>query len=152
MAGLNKVMIIGNVGTDPEMRYTANGNPVTTFRIATSRNYTTPEGERREETEWFNIVTWSRLAENCSQFLQKGRRAYVEGRLRTRSWEAQDGQKRFRTEVIANTVLFLDRVQAAPSAGRGVCSRKRWSRRTCRSNSGNLLQRERLQEYTDHNV
>jgi single-strand DNA-binding protein len=114
MAGLNKVMIIGNVGTEPEMRYTANGNPVTTFRIATSRNYTTPEGERREETEWFNIVTWARLAENCSQFLQKGRRAYVEGRLRTRSWESQDGQKRFRTEVIANTVLFLDRAQAMP--------------------------------------
>jgi single-strand DNA-binding protein len=114
MAGLNKVMIIGNVGTEPEMRYTANGNPVTTFRIATSRNYTSPEGERREETEWFNVVTWSRLAENCSQFLQKGRRAYVEGRLRTRSWEAADGQRRFRTEIIANTVLFLDRAQGAP--------------------------------------
>jgi single-strand DNA-binding protein len=114
MVGLNKVMIIGNVGTDPEMRYTANGNPVTTFRIATTRSYTTPEGERREETEWFNIVTWARLAETCSQFLQKGHRAYVEGRLRTRSWEGQDGQKRFRTEVIANTVLFLDRSRAAP--------------------------------------
>jgi single-strand DNA-binding protein len=113
MAGLNKVMIIGNVGTEPEMRYTANGNPVTTFRIATSRNYTTPEGERKEETEWFSVVTWSRLAENCSQFLQKGRRAYVEGRLRTRSWEGPDGQRRFRTEVIANAVLFLDRAQAA---------------------------------------
>jgi single-strand DNA-binding protein len=112
MAGLNKVMIIGNVGTEPEMRYTANGNPVTTFRIATSRNYTTPEGERKEETEWFSVVTWSRLAENCSQFLQKGRRAYVEGRLRTRSWEGPDGQRRFRTEVIANSVLFLDRAQA----------------------------------------
>jgi len=113
MAGLNKVMIIGNVGTEPEMRYTANGNPVTTFRIATSRNYTTPEGERKEETEWFSVVTWSRLAENCSQFLQKGRRAYVEGRLRTRSWDGPDGQRRFRTEVIANSVLFLDRAQAA---------------------------------------
>lgn len=114
MAGLNKVMIIGNVGTEPEMRYTANGNPVTTFRIATSRTFTSPEGERREETEWFNVVTWARLAETCSQFLQKGRRAYVEGRLRTRSWEGQDGQRRFRTEIIANTVLFLDRAPGAP--------------------------------------
>lgn len=114
MAGLNKIMIIGNVGTEPEMRYTANGNPVTTFRIAASRNYTTPDGERREETEWFSVVTWAGLAEKCSQYLQKGRRAYVEGRVRTRSWEAADGQRRFRTEVIANAVLFLDRAQAAP--------------------------------------
>jgi single-strand DNA-binding protein len=114
MVGLNKVMIIGNVGTDPEMRYTANGSAVTTFRIACNRNYSTPDGERREETEWFNVVTWNKLAETCSQFLQKGRRAYVEGRLQTRSWEGQDGQRRFRTEVVATTVLFLDRAQATP--------------------------------------
>ncbi len=114
MAGLNKVMIIGNVGTDPEMRYTANGNAVTTFRIACSRSYSSPDGERREETEWFSVVTWNKLAETCSQFLQKGRRAYVEGRLQTRSWEGPDGQRRYRTEVIANTVLFLDRAQATP--------------------------------------
>jgi single-strand DNA-binding protein len=87
---------------------------VTTFRLACSRNYTAPDGERKEETEWFSVVTWSKLAETCSQFLQKGRRAYVEGRLQTRSWESADGQRRFRTEVIANTVLFLDRAQAAP--------------------------------------
>jgi single-strand DNA-binding protein len=116
MPGLNKVMIIGNVGTDPEMRYTANGNAVTTFRVACSRNYTTPDGERKEETEWFSVVCWSKLAETCSQYLQKGRRAYVEGRLQTRSWEGPDGQKRFRTEVIANTVLFLDRAQAVPAS------------------------------------
>lgn len=114
MAGLNKVMLIGNVGTDPEMRYTANGNAVTTFRLACSRNFAGTDGERREETEWFTVVTWNKLAETCSQFLQKGRRAYVEGRLQTRSWEGQDGQKRYRTEVIANTVLFLDRAQATP--------------------------------------
>lgn len=114
MAGLNKVMLIGNVGTDPEMRYTANGNAVTTFRIACNRNFSGPDGERREETEWFSIVTWNKLAETCSQFLQKGRRAYVEGRLQTRSWDGPDGNKRYRTEVIANTVLFLDRAQAAP--------------------------------------
>lgn len=107
MAGLNKVMLIGNVGKDPEMRYTANGKAVTTFTIACNRTYTSPDGERREETDWFDIVTWEKLAELCSQFLQKGRQAYVEGRLQTRSWEGQDGQKRYRTEVVASAVLFL---------------------------------------------
>jgi single-strand DNA-binding protein len=114
MAGLNKVMVIGNLGADPEMRYTANGKAMTSFRVATSRNYTASDGERREETEWFSVVAWDKLAETCSQFLQKGRRVYVEGRLRTRSWEAPDGQRRYRTEVIANTVLFLDRAGGAP--------------------------------------
>jgi single-strand DNA-binding protein len=113
MAGLNKVMIIGNVGTDPEMRFTPNGNPVTSFRLATSRTYASTDGERRQETEWFTIVTWNRLAETCNQFLTKGQRAYVEGRLHTRSWEGQDGQKRVRVEVVANRVLFLDRGGAA---------------------------------------
>ena len=119
MVGLNKVMIIGNVGTDPEMRFTPNGNPVTSFRIATNRSYTTPEGERKEETEWFDVVTWNRLAENCNQFLTKGQRAYVDGRLRTRSWEGQDGQKHSRIEIIANSVLFLDRrpVGTLPEGG-----------------------------------
>ncbi len=114
MADLNKVMIIGRLGTDPEMRYTANGNAVTSFRVATNFVSTTPDGERREETEWFPVVAWRNLAEQCSQYLQKGRRVYVEGRLRTRSWEAPDGQRRFRTEVIANRVLFLDRAPGAP--------------------------------------
>lgn len=114
MAGLNKVMIIGNVGTDPEMRYTADGNALTSFRVATNFNYTAPSGERHEETEWFSIVAWRKLAEQCSQFLQKGRSVYIEGRLRTRSWDNPDGQRRFRTEVIANRVLFLDRAGGAP--------------------------------------
>lgn len=117
MAGLNKVMLIGNVGKDPEMRYTANGNAVTTFTVAVNRNFQSNEGERREETDWFEVVTWNKLAELCSQFLQKGRQAYVEGRLHTRSWEGQDGQKRYRTEVIAQTVLFLG------SAGAGGAPR-----------------------------
>jgi single-strand DNA-binding protein len=114
MADLNRVMIIGRLGTDPEMRYTANGNAVTSFRVATNFVSTTPDGERREETEWFSVVAWRNLAEQCSQYLQKGRRVYVEGRLRTRSWEAPDGQRRFRTEVIANRVLFLDRATGVP--------------------------------------
>jgi single-strand DNA-binding protein len=107
-------MIIGNVGTDPEMRYTANGRAVTSFRVAANRSYTTPDGERREETEWFAVVAWQKLAEQCSQYLQKGRRVYVEGRLRTHSWDTPDGQRRFRTEVIADRVLFLDRAPGVP--------------------------------------
>jgi len=114
MAGLNKVMVIGNLGADPEMRYTADGNAMTSFRVAASRNYTAPDGERREETEWFSVVAWRKLAELCSQYLQKGRKVYVEGRLRTRSWDTPEGQKRYRTEVVADRVLFLDRAAGAP--------------------------------------
>jgi single-strand DNA-binding protein len=114
LAGLNKILVIGNAGTDPEMRYTAAGNAMTTFRIATNHIYTTPEGDRREETEWFSVVTWGRLAEQCNLYLQKGRRVYVEGRLRSRSWEGSDGQRRFRNEILAERVLFLDRPGAAP--------------------------------------
>lgn len=117
MVGLNKMIIIGNVGTDPEMRYTPNGNPVTSFRIATSRVYTTPDGERKQDTEWFTVVAWNQLAEQCNQFLTKGRRAYVEGRLRSRSWDGPDGQPRFKNEIIANRVLFLDRQPVAPLPG-----------------------------------
>ena len=117
MASLNKVMLIGNVGTDPEMRFTPNGNPVTSFRIATNRVYTASDGERRKETEWFTIVAWQKLAESCNQSLTKGQRVYVEGRLRTSTWEGQDGQKRSRVEVVADRVLFLDRqaMAALPS-------------------------------------
>jgi single-strand DNA-binding protein len=107
-------MIIGNLGSEPEMRFTPSGNPVTSFRVATNRVYNTPEGERREETEWFTVITWGRLAEQCNQFLGKGRLVYAEGRLRTRTWEGQDNQKHYRTEVIANRVTFLDRQAAAP--------------------------------------
>ena len=119
MAGLNKVMVIGNVGTDPEMRYTPNGNPVTSFRIATNWAYNAQDGERRQETEWFTVVAWNQLAEQCSQYLTKGRRAYVEGRLHSHQWEGNDGQTRFRNEIVANRVLFLDKAGAgeAPSDG-----------------------------------
>ena len=113
MASLNKVMLIGNVGTDPEMRFTPNGSSVTSFRIATNRVFTTSDGERKQETEWFTVVAWRKLAENCNQFLTKGQRVYVEGSLRTRTWEGQDGQKRSRVEVIANRVLFLDKQAVA---------------------------------------
>jgi single-strand DNA-binding protein len=109
-------MLIGNVGSDPEMRFTPNGNPVTSFRLATNRFYTV-DGERRQETEWFSIVAWKKLAELCNQFLAKGRSVYVDGSLRTRTWEGQDGQKRSRVEVIANQVLFLDKQAVASLPG-----------------------------------
>ena len=113
MASLNKVMVIGNLGSEPEMRFTPNGNPVTSFRVATNRVYTTPEGERKEETEWFTVVAWGKLAEQCNQFLTKGRLVYVEGRLRMHTWESQDGQKRYRNEIVADRVSFLDRQAVA---------------------------------------
>jgi single-strand DNA-binding protein len=119
MLTLNKVMIIGNVGTEPEMRFTPNGNPVTSFRVATNRVYTTPDGERKQETEWFTVVAWNRLAENCNQYLTKGQRVYAEGRLHTRTWEGQDGQQRTSSEIVANRVLFLDRQTSASAAGEG---------------------------------
>ena len=109
MASLNRMLVIGNLGRDPEMRYTPNGNPVTSFSIATNRRYTDTQGERREETEWFTVVAWNQLAEQCNQYLSRGQRAYVEGRLRSSSWQGQDGQTRFRNEIIAERVLFLDR-------------------------------------------
>src|SRR5512141_2229849 len=109
MRGLNKVQIIGNLGRDPEMRYTPNGKPVTSFTVAVSRSWLKPEGERVEKTEWFNVVAWERLAEICNQYLTKGSAVYVEGRLETRSWEADNGQRHFRTEIIANEVISLDK-------------------------------------------
>jgi single-strand DNA-binding protein len=109
MAGLNKIMVIGNVGTDPEMRYTPNGSPVTSFRIATSRSYNSQDGERKQETEWFTVVAWSSLAEQVNQYLSKGQRAFVEGRLHSHTYQGNDGQTRFRNEIIATRVIFLDR-------------------------------------------
>ncbi len=106
---LNKVMIIGRLGTEPEMRYTPSGNPVTTFRVASTRQWKDSSGDPREETEWFSIVTWNKLAEICNQHLVKGARVYLEGRLQTRSWEDhQNGQMRYKTEVIASDMIILE--------------------------------------------
>lgn len=105
--GLNRCTFIGNLGDDPSMRYTANGSAVTNFRMAVSRSYAGDDGQRKEDTEWVSIVTWNKLAEICGANLNKGRKVYVEGRLSTRMWE-KDGQKHYRTEIVANQVLFLD--------------------------------------------
>jgi single-strand DNA-binding protein len=102
MANLNRVEIIGNVGKEPEMRFTPSGSPVTSFSVAVNSKF-----KETESTEWFNIVTWNKLAESCNQYLTKGQQVFVEGRLQTRSWEDNDGQKHYKTEVIANKVLFL---------------------------------------------
>ena len=104
---LNKVMIIGRLGRDPEMRYTPSGRPVTTFSVATSRSWNTSEGERRTETEWFNVVAWGSLAEICKQYLNKGQQVYVEGRLQTRYWDDADGNKHYSTEIVANEMIML---------------------------------------------
>jgi single-strand DNA-binding protein len=110
MAGsLNKVQLIGNVGRDPEMRYLSSGEPVTTFSLATNRRWTGQDGQPREETEWHHVVAWRRLAEQCNEYLTKGRKIYVEGRLQTRSWDDQaTGQKKYRTEIVADRMLLLD--------------------------------------------
>ena len=107
MRGLNKVMIIGQLGRDPEMRYTPSGRPVTSFSVATTRSWTSGDGERREETEWFNVVAWGNLAEICKQHLRKAQSVYIEGRLQTRSWDDQNGKKHFRTELVANEMIIL---------------------------------------------
>ncbi|MGE5620221.1 MAG: single-stranded DNA-binding protein [Sphingomonadaceae bacterium] len=108
MAGLCKATIIGNLGRDPEMRYTPSGKPVTSFSVACNHVYTAADGERKEETEWFRVSAWGKLAETCSQYLKKGSRVFVEGRLRTRTWEGQDGQKRTDIEIVASDMRILD--------------------------------------------
>ena len=105
--GLNKVMIIGRLGRDPEMRYTPNGRPVTAFSVAVNRTWMSGDGARREETEWFNVVAWGNLAEICKQHLRKGQMVYIDGRLQTRGWEDQDGKKHYRTEIVANEMIML---------------------------------------------
>lgn len=105
--GLNKVMIIGNLGRDPEMRYTPSGRPVTTYSVASTRSWVASDGERHEETEWFNIVCWGSLAEICNQYLRKGQQVYIEGRLQSRRWEDSEGKKHFTTEVVAQEMIML---------------------------------------------
>ena len=115
--GLNKVMIIGNLGRDPEMRYTPSGRPVTTFSVATSRSWNTSEGEKHVETEWFNVVAWSNLAEICKQYLTKGQQVYIEGRLQTRRWDDQEGNKHTSVEIVANEMIILgERREATESS------------------------------------
>ena len=106
-AGVNKVILVGNLGRDPELRYTQGGQAVANFSLATSESFSKKDGTRDERTEWHRIVVWGRTAENCSQYLAKGRTVYIEGRLQTCEWENKEGQKQRTTEVVAQTVQFL---------------------------------------------
>ncbi len=134
MAGINKAIIVGNLGQDPEIRYMQDGTAVTTFRIATSETWNDKQtGEKREKTEWHRIVAWRRLGEICGQYLSKGRQVYVEGKLQTRSWE-QDGITRYMTEIVASTVQFL-------GGGReeGMAARPRPAARPAAAPAGNQM-------------
>jgi single-strand DNA-binding protein len=119
MASVNKAIILGNLGQDPELRYTPSGTPVVTLNVATTDVRNDPNNGRQERTEWHRIVVWSRQAENCAKYLSKGRTVYVEGRIQTRSWEDQNGQKRYTTEVVAQTVQFIGSSRDQPSASGG---------------------------------
>lgn len=107
MSGVNKVILIGNLGKDPELRYTPGGQPVATFTLATTERWNDRNGQRQDRTEWHNVVVWGKLAELVNQYLKKGRSAYIEGRIATRSWDDKDGNKRYKTEIVANQVQFL---------------------------------------------
>lgn len=106
---LNKVLLIGNLTRDPEVRSTPSGQQVASFAVATNRSWTTPSGEKQEKVEYTNVVAWGKLAEIAGKYLGKGRKVYVEGRLQTRDWDGQDGVKRYRTEVVAENFIMLDR-------------------------------------------
>lgn len=113
MFSLNRATIIGNVTRDPELRQTTNGRAVCSFGVATNRSWNDAAGARQEQVEFHNVVAWAKLAEICSQYLAKGRKVYVEGRMQTRDWEGQDGIKRYRTEIIAENMIILDRKGAS---------------------------------------
>lgn len=104
---VNKVILIGNLGAKPELRYTANGQAVATFRIATNERWTSKNGEKGERTEWHRIVAWAKLGEICGQYLDKGKQVYVEGRIQTREWQDKEGQKRYTTEIVASDMRML---------------------------------------------
>ncbi len=107
MAGVNKVIIVGHLGADPEVRYTQGGQAVASFNVATSETFNDKNGERQEKTEWHRIVAWAKLAELCGEYLRKGRQVYLEGRLQTRQWDDKEGNKRYTTEIVAQNVQFL---------------------------------------------
>lgn len=119
MSGINKVMVIGRMGADPEVKTVTGGNTVARLSVATSESWKDREGQKQERTEWHRVVVWGKLAELCGKYLSKGRQVYVEGRLQTRSWEDQQGQKKYTTEIVANTVQFLGGGNANASQDRG---------------------------------
>lgn len=125
---VNKVILIGNLGSDPELRYTQGGQAVANFNIATNERWTDKDGKTNERTEWHKIVVWGRTAENCEKYLKKGRQVYIEGRLQTRDWEDRDGNKRYTTEIVAQNVTFLSGGAGGPGGGGGGGSREDFQR------------------------
>lgn len=107
MRGINKAIVIGHLGNDPEVKYTASGKAVATLSVATNENWTNKDGQKEERTEWHRVVVWGKQAENCGEYLKKGRQVYIEGRIQTRSWQDKDGNKKYTTEIVANNVQFL---------------------------------------------
>lgn len=120
MASVNKIIVIGNVGRDPELRYTANGKSMVQFSLAANHNYQRPDGEWEEQTEWFRVIAWNQLAERVMERIQKGAQAYVEGRLQTRTWVGQDGRERKDVEIIASQILRLDRERRGDTVASGA--------------------------------
>lgn len=118
MGGMNKAILIGHLGRDPELRYTQSGQAVANFSIATSEKWTDKEGQKQERTEWHRIVCWGKLGETCSQYLSKGRQVAVEGKIQTREWQDKDGQKRYTTEINAQNVTFLSGGNSSPGGNR----------------------------------
>lgn len=116
--GINKVILVGNLGNDPELRHTPNGNPVTNFSIATTDSWTSKDGQQDTRTEWHRIVAWGRLAEICNEYLNKGKQVYIEGRIQTRTWEDQNGQTRRVTEIVATQMLMLSSREAPQDNGK----------------------------------
>lgn len=113
MASVNKVILIGNLGSDPELRYTPQGSAVANFSVATNEVWTNKEGKKEERTEWHKIVVWGKQAETCNTYLKKGKQVYIEGSIRQRSWEDKEGNKRYTTEIIAQSIKFLGRAEGA---------------------------------------
>jgi single-strand DNA-binding protein len=115
--GVNKVILVGNLGNDPEMRHTPSGAGVCEFRLATGESWNDKNGQRQERTEWHRIVVWGKMADICSKYLSKGRQVYVEGRLQTRTWDDKEGNKRYMTEVVANEIKFLGNKEGGGGGG-----------------------------------
>ncbi len=116
MRGLNKVILIGQLGRDPELRYTPSGKAVTSFAVETRRDWFTQDGQKHEEVEWFHVVAWGSLAEICKQHLSRGQQVYIEGRLQTRGWEDSEGRRHYRTEIVASEMIMLGERRSPPSS------------------------------------
>ncbi len=154
---LNKVILIGRLGTEPELRYTQQGVPITTFRMAIGRQWRDSEGHQHDETEWFTVVSWNRLAEICGEYLHKGARVYIEGRLQNRSWDdPQTGDKRYRTEIVASDMIMLEGRQGERHEGGDDNGRGRSSHGSAHStgtgHTGERPAAESYNEFSDEDI